>query len=195
MINIRIITKDDILPTLEFEKNRQQLRAEIVALKKKRRVSVGPDVTFYFENRQTLLWQIQEMLFIEKGGEEQLNDELAAYNPLVPRGDELVATMMIEIADEQRRRHTLAELGHIENYIRLIFDEHSIPALASEDNVDRTNEDGKTSAVHFLHFRFTQEQQDHFKKCDNATIDISHPRYSFSGVLDKDILTQLILDF
>lgn len=194
MTQFRIITKEDILRLEDFESNRAEMRKAIIEIKKKRRIHVGPDVTFYFENKQTLLWQIQEMLFIEKGGDAQLEDELAAYNPLVPQGNELVATMMIEIEDEDRRRHTLSQLGHIENHVMLKF-ENEILIANPTDDMERTNESGKTSSVHFLHFTFTPSQQEKFKNAQQALLEIFHPRYNFAQHIDKAIINELSKDF
>src|SRR5690606_12633858 len=97
--------------------------------------------------------QIQEMLYIERGGDAQLTDELAAYNPLIPQGRELVATFMIEIEDEARRRRILAKLGGIEKTITLEIDGAAIQAVPEADQ-ERTTATGKTSSVHFLHFPF-----------------------------------------
>ena len=97
------ITPGDILSVDEYNAVRAQKRDEIAALKKLRRLAVGPDASFYFECYETMWYQIQEMLRIEKGGDAQLAEELAAYNPLVPKGRELVATVMFEINDETRR--------------------------------------------------------------------------------------------
>src|SRR5215472_2711504 len=93
----RAITRTDILPLDEYVKIRRERRGKITELKKRRRIEVGPFATFYFENFATMWQQIQEMLYIEKGGETQIADELAAYNALIPRGSELVATIMFEI--------------------------------------------------------------------------------------------------
>src|SRR4051812_33218721 len=148
------ISRSDILPMEQYAKLRSDSRRRVTALKEHRRVSVGPYVTFYFENRDTMLHQIHEMLYIERGGEEQIADEIAAYGPLVPRGRELVATMMIEIEDEGMRRFELARLGYIEDKIAVVIDaggrRRSVKAVP-EDDEERTTPDGKTSSVHFLH--------------------------------------------
>ncbi len=184
------ITANDLLFTKDFAQQRAALRQKIIALKEKRRVPVGPDITFYFENRETLIWQIQEMLYIEKGGQEQLEDELRAYNPLVPKGNELVATMMIEIDDMERRRLTLQQLGHIENYISLDVGGHII-LVKPEDDVERTDHFGKTSAVHFFHFPMTHEQSTLFIQANSVILQITHPRYTYKEVITGDKLATL----
>src|SRR5210317_1642603 len=138
----RQITRDDILPMEVYAEERLERRSALVATKRNRRVAVGPDVMFYFENHDTMWFQIHEMLYIEKGGEEQVPDELAAYNPLIPNGRELIATVMIEIGDPVRREKTLAGLGGFEEAITLTVGGETIKAVAEED-LDRTTAAGK----------------------------------------------------
>ena len=111
----RQLTPADFLPLEEYARIRSQSRREITWLKKRRRLEVGPFATFYFENFATMWSQVHEMLYIEKGGDEQIADELAAYNPLIPQGRELVATVMFEIDEPERRTRTLMRLGGIED--------------------------------------------------------------------------------
>ena len=111
----RRITRADIIPLDEYTRTRRERRKAVTELKKKRRVEVGPFATFYFESYETMWHQIHEMLYIEKGGEQQISDELEAYNPLIPQGQELIATVMIEIEDPMRRARVLATLGGIES--------------------------------------------------------------------------------
>src|ERR1700710_3341811 len=115
----RKITPADILATPEYDQQRKSLKANLIPMKKLRRVEVGPFATFYFENYATMWLQVQEMLRIEKGGAEQLAGELEAYNPLIPQGDELIATFMIEIEDADRRDRELRKLGHVEDSVFL----------------------------------------------------------------------------
>ncbi|MDB5429113.1 MAG: hypothetical protein JWP35_229 [Caulobacter sp.] len=147
----RQITRDDIIPDAEFAKVRKERRAELLALKRLRRIDLGPVCTIYFECFETMLFQIQEMLLIEKGGEAQIADELAAYNPLIPQGSELVATVMFEIDDPVRRAATLNRLGGVEDHFFLQIGPERVAAVP-EGDVERTREDGKTSSIHFLHF-------------------------------------------
>src|SRR6201985_3254660 len=113
----RKITPADILPAKEYDSRRGALKQNLLPVKKSRRVEVGPFATFYFENYATMWLQVQAMLRIEKGGEEQLAGELEAYNPLIPQGDELIATMMLEIEDAERRHKILTTLGGIEETV------------------------------------------------------------------------------
>lgn len=184
------ITKEDLVSNEDFDSLRNKRRHEMITLKKNRRLGIGPDITFYFENKETLIWQIQEMLFIEKGGDEQIQDELDAYNPLIPNGDEWVATMMIEIDDFKRRRLTLAQLGHIENQIFLSWDGGDVHAIPTDD-MERTNESGKASAVHFLHFNFSKEQKKKIQDTSSVTLNIRHPRYHFASEITGEVLTSL----
>ena len=159
----RKITPADILPLKEYDQRRAALKQNLLPVKKLRRVEVGPFATFYFENYATMWLQVQEMLRIEKGGEEQLAGELEAYNPLIPQGDELIATMMLEIEDADRRNATLLTLGGIEESVFLEIGGEKIKATPTEYD-DRTTPDGKTSSVHWLRFKLTPEQIARFKK-------------------------------
>jgi len=191
----RRITAADIMPMAEYGKIRREHRRKLVELKRKRRVHIGPHVSLYFENFDTMWAQVHEMLFIERGGDEQLEGELAAYNPLIPQGSELVATMMIEIEDEAVRRRILASLGHVEDMVQLSFNGHTVKAVPEAD-IDRTTEEGKTSSVHFLHFAFTIEQVATFKTAGTQVIaGITHPRYGHMAILPEDSRAALAQDF
>ena len=195
MMSKRHITRDDILAMDAYEAQRPERRRRVTEIKRHRRVAVGPDVTFYFENYETMLHQIHEMLRIEKGGEAQIEDELSAYNPLIPDGRTLVATMMIEIEDPVRRSRVLGELGGIDTLVALEFDGQRVAAVPEED-VERTTEGGKTSSVHFLKFPFTDAQIAAFRTGGlRAVLGIDHPRYAHMAVLSDDTRTALGEDF
>jgi hypothetical protein len=190
----REITRNDILPLPEYEKIRSERRGELVAAKKNRRVSVGPDATFYFENFDTMWWQIHEMLRIEKGGEAQIADELSAYNPLIPQGRDLVATMMFEIEDPARRNTVLAGLTGVEDTVELRIGDDVVRARAEQD-VERTKDDGKTSSVHFLHFDLTDDQADRFRDPSvTVTLGINHANYGHMAMLGPDTRAALAED-
>ncbi len=177
------ITRDDILDIESYGRDRRDHRQSFRAIKEHRRVDVGPYVSFYFENRQTMWHQIHEMLYIEKGGEDQIADELDAYNPLIPQGRDLTATMMIEIEDPVRRDAMLARLGWIDEKVFLVVGDQRIAAQPFKDS-ERNTPDGKTSAVHFLKFPFTDGEVALFR--DTATkvsLDIEHENYSHSATL------------
>ena len=191
----RRITAADVTAMEEYARERGARREAIRALKKDRRVAVGPDATFYFECFETMLHQVQEMLFVEKGGEAQLAGELEAYNPLVPQGRELVATFMIEIAEPQRRARVLAELGGVEEAITLGIDGETVVAEAERD-VDRTTAEGKASAVHFLHFPFTPGQIEAFRRRGaQVRLSVDHPRYAHSTIIAEAVGAALAGDF
>ena len=140
------VEKKDLLSLDIYEKNRKKIRKELVEFKKNRRVAVGPYATFYFENFETMLGQIQEMLYIEKGGDNQLKDELEAYNPLIPKGKELVATLMFEIDNPITRADFLGKVGGIEKNAYIKIHDETIKAIAEKD-LDRTSSEGKASSV------------------------------------------------
>jgi hypothetical protein len=189
------ITRADILPLDEFAKIRKTKRQELVDIKKNRRVEVGPVATFYFENYQTMWWQVHEMLFIEKGGEEQIPDELAAYNPLIPKGHELVCTVMFEIDEPVRRANFLARLGGVEETAFLEFGGETV-AGAPEADVDRTSEEGKASSVQFIHFPFTDAQVRKFAAAGTqVVIGFRHPQYAHMTVMPEAVRATLAGDF
>ena len=142
----REIQKKDIMPLDVYTKNRRELRKSIVDFKKNRRIALGPYATFYFESYETMLAQVQEMLYIEKGGDEQLEDELSAYNPLIPNGKELTATLMFEIDNPISRAAFLGKVGGIEETVFMKINGEKIKAVPEED-VDRTSAEGKASSV------------------------------------------------
>lgn len=190
-----VITREDIVPVDVYTRERNERRQRIGEHKRPRRLAVGPDVTFYFESYETMLHQIHEMLHIERGGEAQIEDELRAYNPLIPDGHALVATMMIEIEDPARRARVLGELGGIEQSIALSFDGWTVPA-EPEGDVERTTPDGKTSSVHFLKFRFTPDQIARFKTAGTRVVlAIAHPVYDHMAALPEPTRAALSLDF
>lgn len=189
------IISEDILSLDEYEKVRAGQRAAVRAAKLNRRVEVGPFANFMFENYNSLWLQIHEMLRIEKGGDAQIEDELAAYNPMVPKGRDLAVTLMFEIADPGRRDTELRKLGGIESTITLSFSGHTVTA-EPDDDIERTRQDGKTSAVHFLHFRFTDDQAVAFKSPDTEiTLAFGHAGYRHASVLGKNVCAALAADF
>ena len=181
----RKITRDDIMDMGAYAGVRAERRRAMAAAKRDRRVSVGPHVTFYFESHATMLHQIHEMLFIEKGGEEQVDDELAAYNPLIPQGRELVATMMIEYEDPAVRDREIRRLTFIETTVTLSIGGEDIKAEAEVD-VERTKADGKTSAIHFLRFPLTDTQAAAFKTAGTRIVlGIGHVNYGHMAVISE----------
>ena len=191
----REIFKEDIMPLDLYTKQRKELRKNIVEFKKNRRVPLGPYATFYFESYETMLAQVQEMLYIEKGGDEQLKDELSAYNPLVPNGKELTATLMFEIDNPISRAAFLSKVGGIEEKVYMKLDGELIKAIPEED-VDRTSAEGKASSVQFIHFTFNDDQIKKFKsKISLIEIGIDHKEYSHSTKLNDTTVKSLSADF
>ena len=189
------ITRNDILPMEQYAAERSERRSKISALKKNRRVAVGPDATFYFESYETMWYQVHEMLHVEKGGDDQIADELAAYNPLIPNGNELVATMMFEIEDPDRRDRVLSQLGGVEDTVTMTIDGDVIKTV-SENEVERTTAAGKTSSVHFLHFPFTASQIEKFKQPEAKIIlGVGHDKYAHMTVLPEIVRATLSDDF
>ena len=191
----REVTKADLIPADEYAKNRKAYRKEIVSYKKDRRISLGPYANFYFESYETMKAQIQEMLHIEKGGDEQLKDELAAYNPLIPNGKELVATLMFEIDNPLSRAEFLNKVGGIEEKVFLKINGEIINSIPEQD-VDRTSAEGKASSVQFIHFKFTEAQVEKFKNFSNEIIiGVDHEMYAHTAKLTENNKKALALDF
>ncbi len=190
----RKIEKNDLIPADIYEKNRKQIRKDIVQFKKDRRIALGPYATFYFESFETMVAQVQEMLHIEKGGDEQLKDELVAYNPLVPNGKELIATLMFEIDNPISRAAFLGKVGGIEEKIFMKIDNEIIKAEPEED-VDRTSSEGKASSVQFVHFKFKDDQINKFKGGSNIELGINHDDYSHTTKLMAENIKSLSADF
>ncbi len=193
--NKRRLTREAILPIAEYAAIRREQRQRITEIKRHRRLEVGPFATFYFENYDTMWHQVQEMLHIEKGGEAQIADELAAYNPLIPQGNELVATVMFEIDDPGRRAVTLSRLGGIENHAFLEVGGERIRGEADPTR-ENTSADGKASSVQFLRFPFTESQVARFKTPGTQTIaGFAHPEYGHMAVLPEPVRAALAQDF
>ena len=194
-LTLRKITPEDLLPDVEFAARRKAWRAELLPVKRLRRIELGPYCTFYFESYDTMLFQVQEMLLIEKGGAAQVPDELEAYNPLIPNGSELVATIMFEIDDPVRREQVLNRLGGVEDGFFIQVGAERVMGIA-EGDIERTREDGKTSAVHFLHFPLTAQHVAVFR--DPATqvmVGCDHEGYAHLAVLTPATRAELAHDF
>jgi hypothetical protein len=191
----RRIEKEDLIPKDIYSKTRKQIRKDLVEFKKNRRISLGPYATFYFESFETMLAQVQEMLHIEKGGDEQLKDELTAYNPLVPNGKELTATLMFEIDNPVSRAAFLGKVGGIEEKIFMKINNENVKAVPEQD-VDRTSDKGKASSVQFIHFKFNENQIAEFKSGNaNIELGIDHNEYAHTTKLTEDNIKSLLQDF
>jgi len=185
--NTHSITADDIMPLAQYELIRADKRAEALLRKGLTRIAVGPKATILFETWDSMWLQIQEMLRIEKGGAAQIPDEIAAYDPMVPKGAELTATLLFEVADPVRRDQFLRTLGGVEDHIALNVCGEVIRARA-EGDVERTREsDGKASAVHFIHFDFTPAALAAWKSGEGTVmVVIDHPNYGHAALIRAD---------
>tara|TARA_B100000405_G_scaffold146940_1_gene102642 strand:- start:36 stop:623 length:588 start_codon:yes stop_codon:yes gene_type:complete len=194
-MNKRIISLDDIISNEEYGNIRSSKRREMIEFKKFRRLDVGPVASLYFESRDTMIYQIQEMAYVEKITREELDEELASYNPLVPNGRELTATMMIEIDDPLRRKNFLSRLGGVEEKVKIVIGDIEIYADYEKD-VDRTTSAGKASAVHFLHFKFNDELVEAFKNKENIIqIGIDHEAYGHLSIVSDRVREELAKEF
>ncbi len=191
----RKITRADIISRVDYAARRNEIRKNLIPVKKNRRVEVGPFATFYFENYDTMWQQVQEMLHVEKGGEDQIAGELEAYNPLIPQGNELIATLMLEIDDAVRRGMVLKQLAGIEECASLDIAGMRVKALPAEYE-DRTTADGKTSSVHWLRFVFTPELRKRFASPETRVLlVIEHPSYGHMAVIPPGVRAELARDF
>lgn len=193
--NRRRVTREDIMPPGDYAAIRSEQRKRITEIKRRRRLEVGPFATFYFENYETMRHQVQEMVHIERGGDAQIEDELAAYNPLIPQGKELVATVMFEIDDPARRASVLARLGGIEDHVFLDIAGERIRG-EPDPTRENTSPEGKASSVQFLRFPFTEGQIARFKTPGAQVIaGFNHPKYGHMAVLPEPVRAALAEDF
>jgi hypothetical protein len=190
----RRIVPTDVMPMAEYAKSRREQRARISGIKKDRRVEVGPFATFYFENYDTMWHQVHEMLFVERGGEAQIQGELDAYNPLIPQGDELIATVMLEIEDPARRNAALQSLGGIENHVILSIGGDLVRG-EPDPTRENTSPDGKASSVQFVRFPLTGEQKHRFASGEiPVMLGFDHPHYGHLAIVSSPIRTALAGD-
>lgn len=188
------ITADDIIITKNYEKERIAKRSEVGIIKAKRRLPVGPHAMFNFECYDTIWYQIQEMVRIEKGGDEQILEEIEAYNPLIPKGNELISTLMFEIPNPEQRAQILKTLGGVENTIYMEVGDEVIFA-EPESEIDRTNSEGKTSAVHFIRFTMNPNQQSLFKMGQLPVgVGIKHENYRHLAFMPENMRVELSRD-
>ncbi len=191
----RRIEPADIMDIAAYGEQRKAIRRGQMDTKRRRRLSVGPYVTVSFESYDSMWLQVHEMLYIERGGGDQVADEFTAYNPMIPNGRELTATLMFEIDDPQLRASILGRLAGVEDHIYLHVGENRIAAVP-EGDIDRSRDDGKTSSVHFLHFPFTPEQVAAWRAGGGAVIfGIDHPHYGHMAIVGADMRAELAGDF
>ena len=189
------LTRSDLWSLEEYASRRQTFRAEVIAHKKLRNIALGPHATLYFEDRLTMRYQIQEMLRIEKTfDEEGIQDELDAYNPLIPDGTNLKCTQLIEFADPEERKVALGKLVGLEHktYVQ-VFGHDKVFAIADED-LERSTEE-KTSAVHFMRFELTDEMIATLKAGAALAVGVDHPNYQHHiDEVDPETEVTLIAD-
>jgi hypothetical protein len=190
----RRIAPSDIMPMADYAKIRREQRSRISEIKRRRRVEVGPFATFYFESYDTMWHQVHEMLFIERGGEAQIQDELDAYNPLIPQGSELVATVMFEIEDPARRNAALHALGGVENHIVLSIAGDTIRGQPDQTR-ENTSPEGKASSVQFVRFALTDAQKRLFSEGEApAMLGFDHPHYGHLAIIPAPVRAALADD-
>lgn len=190
---MRKLTNADIKDLREYERERDAFRAEIITMKKKRRIALGDMMTIVFENAATMRFQIQEMAHAERMlRDEQIAHELETYNELVPGDGELSATLFIEINDPEALRYWLPRLVGIEDHIKIAVVDNVVPA--AELNADRLTREDITSTVHYLKFAFTPEQIRSFAD-GPVRLLIDHPEYPVDVTLDEEQRDELVGDF
>jgi Protein of unknown function (DUF3501) len=189
------IAPGDLLSVEAYAKVRKERRAALVERKRNRRLEIGPAATFHFENYESMWFQVQEMLHIERGGEAQIEGELAAYNPLIPKGRELVATVLFEIDDPERRKAFLARLGGVEGAAFIEVGGERIRGVPEPDQ-ERSTAEGKASSVQFIHFPFGASAIAKFREPGaRVTIGFEHPAYAHMTVMPEAVRAALAEDF
>ena len=188
------LTNKDLLSLEEYDSNRENIKIEVIESKKHRSINIGNNIVLLFESFETIKYQVQEMLRIEKiFKKDEIEEEIGAYQALIPDGNNFKATMLIMYPDVEERRKMLEKLNGIENKIWLSINQSSkIYAMADED-LDRAN-DEKTSAVHFLRFQLNSEEVDLFKNSDNIQFGVDHDEYSTSIKATSDTYQSLLRD-
>jgi len=191
----RQLTRDDFLPPAEYQPVRRERRLRLSEVKRQRQVEIGPIAIMHFENLETVRHQIQEMLYIEKGGDAQLKEELEAYGPLIPQGTELVATVMFEIDDPVRRGAELMRLGGIENHAYIDVDGQRVRS-EPDPTRENTSAEGKASAVQFLKFTFALDLISRFKTPGaQIVVGFDHPNYAHMIALPDSARSARAEDF
>lgn len=189
------LTRDDLYTLEQYATRRPAFRAQVLAHKKNRTVHLGPHMTLIFEDRLTVQYQVQEMLRIERIFEaEGIEDELAAYNPLIPDGTNLKATLMIEYPDPAVRARELARLKHIEDQLYVEVSGAGRSRAVADEDLDRSNA-SKTSAVHFVRFELNETQIASWRAGAAVSIGVDDERYGHASQLPLAVRTALAMDF
>lgn len=192
------LTLSDIADLREYERERVEFREHVMAVKRKRRITVGPFITFVFENRDTIRFQIQEMARVERMlSDEQIQDELDTYNPLIPEPGHLSATMFVELTTEEELREWLPKLVGIERAAVLRIGEgddatvvECVPEKSHEEQLTREE---VTASVHYVRFDLTDEQIDAFER-GPVTLALAHEQYSYEAQLGAETVEELAND-
>lgn len=189
------LTRQDLLSLETYAAERAEFRARVLAHKKARAVHIGPHLVLLFEDRLTIQYQVQEMLRIEKTFEAAgIEEELAAYNPLIPDGQNLKATMLIEYADVDERKRELVRLRGIEDHVELRVGGHAPSVAIADEDLPRSN-DEKTSAVHFLRFELDPEMISSWRHGESVSFACTHPQYLHQHELGANQRDALAKDF
>ena len=189
------LTRNYIFSLEKYSEIRPEFRRIVLGHKKNRQVSIGEHATLYFEDSLTMQYQVQEMLRIEKIFDpDGIQEELDAYNPLIPDGSNWKATFMIEYSDAEERRHALTLLGGIENHVWVRIGSHEPVIAIADEDIERSNYE-KTSAVHFLRFELSDQMIDALRLGANVAVGISHKNYNYTvEKLDKKTVQSLVSD-
>ena len=189
------LAASDLMSLEQYHRERPAFRERVLAHKKNRQVAIGPNATLYFEDRLTMQYQVQEMLRIERIFEtEAIEEELAAYNPLIPTGRNLKATFMLEFPDVDERRKKLAKLAGIENHLYAQAGDLDPVLCIADEDLDRTDGD-KTSAVHFVRFEFDDAAVKALEQGAELKFFIDHAEYAHESALTPEQRAALIADF
>ncbi len=188
------LSREDLFSLEQYAERRSDFRAQVIEHKKHRRVDIGPNLSLYFEDRLTIQYQVQEMLRIERIFEAAaIEDELEAYNPLIPDGSNLKCTAMFEFTDVAERRRRLGELTGVENHVWLqVGGMDHVYAIANED-LDRST-DEKTSAVHFMRFELTPAMKSHLAAGEPLKFGVEHDLYRYEVMLNDETRNALLQD-
>ena len=192
----RSLALGDISDLRAYEREREEFRSRVIALKKRRRISVGPHVTLVFENRDTIRFQVQEMARVEKIiSDEGIEAELRAYNPLIPEPGELSATLFVELVSDDELREWLPRLVGIERSVVLRFAGHEVRCAPEASHEAQLTSDDVTASVHYVRFVMTPEQVAAFGDGEVELV-LDHPAYELdhSAVLAPDTVAELRTD-
>jgi hypothetical protein len=188
------LTTSDLFSLEEYDKSREEIKRNLLLHKKNRSVKVGDNVLLLFEDYETIKYQVQEMLRIEKiFKENDIQDEIDAYQSLIPDGDNLKATMLIMYTDVNERKIMLNKLCDLENRVWLSINNSKKIFAVSDEDLERSR-DEKTSAVHFLRFQLNDADKKSFNETDDIIIGIDHKEYNYEAKLQRDAISTLAED-